>query len=66
MRALGLGLVGFLAPMLLFAAVVMALDLPWQLLGLAALAVSGAAALALAVWWLGDRKSGDGDKPRPR
>ncbi|WP_416908208.1 MAG: hypothetical protein ACMVO5_00865 [Polymorphobacter sp.] len=59
MRALGLGLVGFLAPLLLFVAVVMALDLPWQLLGLAAMAVSGAGALALAVWWLGDRKRED-------
>jgi hypothetical protein len=56
MRALGLGLVGFLAPLLLFVAVVLALDVPWQLLGLALMAVSGAAALALAVWWLGERK----------
>lgn len=57
MRALGLGMVGFLAPLLLFVAVVLAIDLPWQVLGMALLAVSGAAALALAVWWLGDRKS---------
>lgn len=58
MRALGLGLVGFLAPLLLFVAVVLALDLPWQLLGLALLAVGGAAALGLAVWWMGDRRRG--------
>lgn len=56
MRALGLGLVGFAAPLLLFVSVVLALDLPWQLLAMALLAVSGAAALGLAVWWLGERR----------
>ncbi|WP_439532324.1 hypothetical protein [Polymorphobacter sp.] len=53
MRALGLALVGFLAPALLFVAVALAMDVPWQLLGLAALAVTAAGTLALAVWWLG-------------
>lgn len=61
MRALGLGLAGFLAPLLLFVAVVLTLDVPWQLLGLAGLAVGGAAALGLAVWWLGARKNGGPD-----
>jgi hypothetical protein len=56
MRALGLALVGFLAPMLLFVAVALAMDVPWQLLGLATLAVTGAGALAMAVWWLGERR----------
>jgi hypothetical protein len=56
MRALGFALAGFLAPMLLFVAVALAMDVPWQLLGLAMLAVTGAGALALAAWWLGDRR----------
>lgn len=58
MRMLGMALVGFLAPFLLFLAVVLVLDVPWQLLGLAVLAVGGASALALAAWWLGERRSG--------
>ncbi len=57
MRALGFALTGFLAPALLFTAVALALDVPWQLFGIAAMAVGGAGALGLAVWWLGDRKS---------
>jgi heme/copper-type cytochrome/quinol oxidase subunit 4 len=56
MRMLGFALVGFLAPMLLFLAVALALDVPWQVFALSAVAVAGAAALALAVWWLGDRR----------
>jgi hypothetical protein len=59
MRAIGLALVGFLAPSLLFMAVALALDVPWQLLGLATVAVGGAAALGLAAWWLGDRNATD-------
>jgi len=56
MRALGFALAGVLAPLLLFVAVALAMEVPWQLLGLAALAVSGAAALGLAAWWLGARR----------
>jgi|GEM_PF-5899322 len=55
MRAFGFAMVGVLAPMLLFLAVALALDVPWQVFGLAVLAVSGAGALGLAAWWLGAR-----------
>lgn len=56
MRALGLGLVGFLAPGLLFVAVALELAVPWQLLALAMVVVAAAAAVALAAWWLGGRR----------
>jgi hypothetical protein len=56
MRALGFGLAGVMAPMLLFVAVALAMEVPWQVLALAAMAVTGAGALGLAVWWLGDRR----------
>ena len=59
MRAFGFAMVGVLAPMLLFFAVAAAMDVPWQVFGLAVLAVGGAAALGLAAWWLGARKNGD-------
>lgn len=59
MRALGFMLVGVLAPMLLFLAVALAMDVPWQVFGLAVLAVTGAGALGLAAWWLGARKRGE-------
>jgi len=35
------------------------MDVPWQVFGLAVLAVGGAAALGLAAWWLGARNNGD-------
>jgi hypothetical protein len=56
MRALGFGLAGVMAPMLLFVAVALAMEVPWQVLALAAMAVTGAGALALAFWWLGERR----------
>lgn len=56
MRAIGLMLAGVVSPMLLFFAVASAMDVPWQVIGLAMLAVTGAAALGLAAWWLGARR----------
>ncbi len=68
MRAIGLALVGFMAPALLFVSVALALDLPWQLLAISATAAVGAVALGLAAWWLSARQPED-EKPgsrRPR
>jgi hypothetical protein len=56
MRAIGLMLAGVVSPMLLFFAVASAMDVPWQVIGLAMLAVTGAGALGLAAWWLGARR----------
>ncbi len=51
LRMLGFSLVGFAAPFLLFLAVAMAINVPWQVLLLSGLAVLGATAAALASFW---------------
>lgn len=56
MRALGFMLAGVVSPMLLFFAVASAMEVPWQIIGLSMLAVTGAGCLGLAAWWLGARK----------
>ncbi|GGI70927.1 hypothetical protein GCM10007973_04900 [Polymorphobacter multimanifer] len=66
MRAIGLALVGFMAPALLFVAVALALDLPWQLLAVSAAAAGGAVGLGLAAWWLGARQPVDEEPGRRR